>query len=135
MQNILDGRSQQNKTKHDYAYSKMIKCECGWYLVSGTHKGNVYLECHNRDCKFTSIREDRLEDQIIGHLSQCELADEFIEYSKEAIHRLSSKIRDDNADKRKGLNMKLGKLDQDLEKLNKAVLDGFFDTEEGASKK
>ena len=135
VQDILDGRSQQNKTKHDYAYSKMIKCECGWYLVSGTHKGKVYLECHNRDCKFSSIREDRLEDQIIAHLSQCELADEFIEYSKEAIHRLSSKIRDDNADKRKGLNMKLGKLDQELEKLNKAVLDGFFTTEEGLERK
>lgn len=50
----------------------MIKCECGHYLISGEHKGHVYLECKNKDCKFTSIREDRLEDQIVLKLGKYE---------------------------------------------------------------
>ena len=113
----------------------MIRCECGHYLVSEKHKDHIYLACHNKECEFTSIREDRLEDQIVAHLSKYELAEEFLEYSKAAIKRLSSNLRDSSKDKRKTLNLELGKLDKQLEKLNAAVLDGFFDPEEGIEQK
>jgi site-specific DNA recombinase len=135
VQDILDGRTQKNTTKHCYTYAKMIRCECGHYLISEKHKNNIYLACQNKECKFTSIREDRLEDQIIAHLSKYELAEEFLAYSKEAITRLSSNMRVDNKDKRNSLNLELGKLDKQLEKLNRAVLEGFFDTEEGIEQK
>ncbi|MBT7431773.1 hypothetical protein HN784_02955 [bacterium] len=135
VQDILDGRTQKITARHNYTYSKMIRCECGHYLVSENHKGNIYLACHNKECEFTSIREDRLEDQIIAHFSKYELADEFLAYSKEAIKRLSSNLRSNSKDKRKILNLELGKLDKQLEKLNRAVLDGFFDPEEGIEQK
>ena len=135
VQEILDGRGQKITTKHCYTYSKMIRCECGHYLISENHKGIIYLACHNKECDFTSIREDRLEDQIVAHLAKYELADEFLEYSKEAIKRLSSNMRVDNTDRRKTVDLELGKLDKQLEKLNRAVLDGFFDPEEGIEQK
>ena len=135
IQEILDGRGQKITSRHCYTYSKMIRCECGHYLISEEHKGSIYLACHNKECKFTSIREDRLEDQIITHLSKYELADEFLAYSKEAIARLSSTMRVDNKDRRKIVDLELGRLDKQLEKLNRAVLDGFFDPEEGIEQK
>ncbi len=134
VQEILDGRGQKNKTQHDFTYSKMFKCECGRFLVSSIHKSHTYLECHNPECRQT-IREDRLEDQIVAFLAKYELADEFMIYAKEAIVRLSAKIREDNQAKRKALDLKLGQIDQQLEKLNKAVLDGYFTSQEGLSRK
>lgn len=134
VQEILDGRTQKNKMQHDFTYSKMFKCECGRYMVSSYHKTHIYLECHNPDCRQT-IREDRLEDQIVAFLAKYELADEFIPYAKEAIERLSSNIRVDNAAKRKALDLKLNQIDQQLEKLNRAVLDGYFTSEEGLARK
>jgi len=135
VQAVFEGRRFKNKKTHDYTYMQMVKCECGRWLISGEHKGHVYLECHNRDCKFTSIREDRLEDQIILNLGQFVLANEFLEYSKIAIKELSGNIRQDNADKRKALNMKLAQLDGRLQKLNNAVIEGFFDPQEGIAEK
>lgn len=134
VQEILDGRTQKNKVQHDFTYAKMFKCECGRYLIPSYHKTHIYLECHNPDCRQT-IREDRLEDQIVAFLARYELADEFIPYAKEAIERLSSSIRVDNAAKRKALDLKLNQIDQQLEKLNKAVLDGYFTSDEGLSRK
>ena len=134
VQEVLDGRTQKNKTLHDFTYAKMFKCECGRFLVSSIHKAHNYLECHNPKCRQT-IREDRLEDQIVAYLARYELADEFMVYAKEAISRLSSKIRVDNQAKRKALDLRLGQIDQQLEKLNKAVLDGYFTSEEGLSRK
>lgn len=135
VQEILDGRGQKITSKHCYTYSKQIKCECGSYLVSENHKGNIYLACHNKECEFTSIREDRLEDQIIANLSKYEFEEEFLTYSREAIKKLSTDMRVDNKDRRKSVDLELGKLDSQLEKLNRAVLDGFFDPEEGIDQK
>lgn len=134
VQEILDGRTQKNKMQHDFTYAKMFKCSCGRYMISSYHKTHIYLECHNPDCRQT-IREDRLEDQIVAFLAKYELADEFIPYAKEAINRLSSNIRVDNAAKRKALDLNLNKIDQQLEKLNKAVLDGYFTSDEGLARK
>ncbi len=135
VQAVLDGRTHKNKTKHNYTYSKLVKCGCGNYLISGIHKGQVYLECHNRECEFTSIREDQLEDQIIVNLSRFRLENEFLEYAKLAIKDMSGNIREDNKAKRKALNMKLTALDGRLQKLNNAVIEGFFDPQEGIEQK
>lgn len=135
VQAVIEGRTQKNKTKHNYTYSKLIKCTCGHYLISGIHKESIYLECHNEECEFTSIREDQLEDQIIMNLSRFSLQEEFIEYAKIAIKELSGNIREDNQEKRKALNMKLVALDGRLQKLNNAVIEGFFDAQEGIAEK
>jgi site-specific DNA recombinase len=135
VQEILDGRTQKHKSKHDYTYTKLFKCECGHYLISAAHKEHIYLECHNEECNFTTLREDRLEDQIVSYLAKYELADEFMGYAKEAIMRLSSKIREDNAGKRKAIDLRLGQIDEQLGKLNKAVLEGYFTAQEGLEQK
>ena len=135
VQEILDGRTQKEKTKHNYTYTKMIRCECGNYLITSKHKDHIYLECQNKDCKFTSIREDVLEDQVIVNLARYELAEDFVKYSKEAVKRLSGGIREDNQAKRQALNMKLTQLDNKLQKLNNAVIEGFFDPQEGIAEK
>ena len=135
VQAVFEGRRFKNKKEHDYTYMKMVKCECGHWLISGQHKGHIYLECHNRDCKFTSIREDRLEDQIILNLGRFALEDDFITYARLAIREMSGNIRDDNKARRKSLNMKLTQLDGRLQKLNNAVIEGFFDPHEGIMEK
>jgi site-specific DNA recombinase len=135
VQEILSDRTQTNKTKHNHTYAKMIKCECGRFLVSGIHKGRVYLECQNKDCKFSSIREDHLEDQIIINLVKYRFDKAFCKYAKKAILKKSKQDREDNKKKRQALNLQLGRLDKELEKVKRAVLDGFFDAEEGLEEK
>jgi len=75
------------------------------------------------------------EDQIITHFSKDELANELLAYSKEAIKRLSSSRNNDAQDKLKVLDLEMGKLNRQLEKLNRAVLNGFFDSKESIEQK
>lgn len=135
IQEVLDGRFQKNKSKHDFTYTKMVRCSCGNFLIPSHHKTHIYLECHNRSCEFKNIREDRLEDQIIILLSKFMLEDDFLQYAKIAIKELSGNIRTDNEAKRKALNMKLAQLDGRLQKINNAVIDGYFEAQEGLAEK
>lgn len=135
VQEILDGRTQRIKTTRDFTYSKMIKCECGHYLVSSMHKGFVYLACSNKDCKTTSIREDRLEDQIMFHLGKYETEKELFFYYETAVEFLRLKVREDTKEKRQALNMKVIQLDKKLDNLHEAVLNGLFDADEAVIQK
>ncbi len=135
VQEILDGRTQKNKTIRDFTYSKMIKCECGHYLVAGIHKTHVYLECKNKDCRFTSIREDRLEDQIVLQLGKYETEKELYFFYEKAVETLRLKVREDTKEKRQALNMKIINLDKKLDNLHEAVLNGVFAGDEALGQK
>lgn len=135
VQDILDNRVQRGETKHNHTYSKLVRCKCGNFLISSMHKDRVYLKCQNTECDFTSIREDRFEDQLIINLSQYQLADDFLRYSQQAIDKLTKTVREDNKEKRKALNLKLAKIDGKLDKLKQAVLGGFFSPEDGIAEK
>ena len=135
VQDVFEGNTQRGNSTHDYTYMKMVKCECGRYLICGKHKDHLYLECHNPKCEVSNIREDRLEDQIMIHLSQFALPEEFLSYAKMAVKELSKNVHEDNKARRKALNMKLAQLDGRLEKVNNAVIEGYFDTEEGIQQK
>ena len=135
VQNILKDRTQKQKTKHDFTYAKMIKCECGNYLISSIHKNHIYLECQSKNCNFTSIRQDRLEDQIIIHLAKYEISTELKPYYLEALNRLRQNIRTDNKAKRQALNLQLARLEKKLNNLHEAILDGVFVAEEALKEK
>lgn len=135
VQDILDGRTQKNKTSRDFTYSKMIKCECGHFLISSVHKGHTYLSCMNKECKTTSIREDRLEDQIVFNLGKYETEKELYFYYEKAVEKLRLKVREDTKEKRQSLTMKVTQMDKKLDKLHEAVLSGLFDSEEAVEQK
>ena len=113
----------------------MIKCECGNYLISSIHKNHIYLECQSKNCNFTSIRQDRLEDQIIIHLAKYEISTELKPYYLEALNRLRQNIRTDNKAKRQALNLQLARLEKKLNNLHEAILDGVFVAEEALKEK
>lgn len=135
VQDILDGRTQRNKTSRDFTYSKMIKCECGHFLISSMHKGHVYLSCMNKECQTTSIREDSLEDQIVFHLGKYETEKEMYFYYEKAVEKLRLKVREDTKEKRQALTIKVTHLDKKLDKLHEAVLSGLFDADEAVEQK
>lgn len=135
VQNILDGKRQRGRSKHNHIYARLIKCECGNVLVSGLHKGRVYLECHNGECQFTSIRQDRLEEQIVIHLAKYEIGKELFPHYEEAFHRLRRNIRDESKNRRKAINLHLGQLEKKLDNLHQAMLSDFFTAEEAVEAK
>lgn len=58
VQAILSGRTYAARTKHEFAYSRFIRCAgCGRSLIAELQKGHTYYRCHTPSCFGTSLRE------------------------------------------------------------------------------
>jgi len=99
-QEVLDGKRVDRETKHVFVYSRLVRCgSCGYSLIGERRKGHVYYRCHNRPfknppvCPVTSIREEMIDEAILGALADVALTDEelqmahgFVEERRNAGH-------------------------------------------------
>jgi len=87
-QNIIQARIKGKASKHDFAFSNLLKCsKCGCYMVGELKKGKyVYYHCTgNRggDCKKSSyVREEKIEKAILEALSTIRMSNNVLELAK-----------------------------------------------------
>ncbi len=66
VRNILEGKGNSKKVKHDFVFKKLLKCsDCGYSLIGEKQKGFIYYRCHTKECPTKSIREDQVERTVI----------------------------------------------------------------------
>jgi DNA invertase Pin-like site-specific DNA recombinase len=74
VQDIKAGRYGKKSTRHNHLFRSLFRCGlCGRPMTPERQKGCVHYRCHGRDCNNTTIREDRIEAQIVTRLSPCAL--------------------------------------------------------------
>ena len=67
-------RAQKKDTKHKRKYRGLLSCaECGATLTGETQKSHIYYRCHTSKCPNGSIREDRLDDQLVSRLKRLQI--------------------------------------------------------------
>lgn len=93
LQGIIHNRSRPKKTKREYVFSMMIKCEdCGNLLSCDHQKGHDYLRCLKSKaglCSFNShLRVDELEKDIESHLASIEIPEEIVKWSLKWLKKL-----------------------------------------------
>lgn len=77
VQEILHGRNVPRVVKHDFAFRKLFRCEaCRTTLIGERQKGHVYYRCHTKGCPMTGIREEKLEEAVLGLLAQLQFREE-----------------------------------------------------------
>lgn len=135
VQEVLDDKRQQGETVRNHTYARLIRCQCDGLLVSGLHKGRVYLECKKTSCEFTSITEDRLEDRLIALLASFQLEDGFSRYVNEAGKRLAKKKGTAGKKKLAALKKQLDRLETQQGRINDCLLEGSLSSEEAIAKK
>ncbi|MEM9229308.1 MAG: recombinase zinc beta ribbon domain-containing protein [Pseudomonadota bacterium] len=71
---IKAARTQKKNSKHERKYRGLLTCaDCGKTLTGETQKTHTYYRCHTSKCSNGTIREDRLDAQIIDRLRRLEL--------------------------------------------------------------
>jgi len=133
-QRVLAGKRPDRSKSFCYTYSRIAKCKtCGYSLIAEAHKGHVYYLCHNRpfkeDCPSTSVREERLDEAVLGVFAAIDLLPEelaFIPTKLDECRKESEKVR---AARIAGLKLQLDQLQGRLEKLADALIDGTIETE------
>lgn len=130
VQGILDGRLYPRFQFHRFLFRRLIKCErCGRSLSGERQKGRVYYRCHDYGCRGVSIGEERLDKLVREELAWLKVDDGDIGDFREV---LAEEIANEEADAgrhRQRVERDLGLIDQRIELLTDAVLDGTIDKE------
>ena len=71
---IKAGRFEKKATKHGLLFRGLIHCaDCGKILTGERQKRHVYYRCHTTGCRNGTLREDRLEAQLLAILERLQI--------------------------------------------------------------
>jgi site-specific DNA recombinase len=127
-QAVMSGRAYVRGGKHDFAFSRLIKCDgCGRSLIGELQKGRAYYRCHTPACRGTSFREDDVQSELRALLSHVSLSpEELVE-----VRDLREERKAGDADERRAAiaqaKLALGRADDLLHRLTDAYLEGTID--------
>ena len=119
-------------------YSRMFDCGCGCVLYTETPTGrngnrsNSYLRCQSKDCNFKSIRTDDLEDAIVQELKKYEINSDFHDEYKSVMEDMNDMIVEENRNQRQALNLRLIRLESELQRIRQGYLQEVFTAEEAS---
>lgn len=84
VQSILRGKTVPRTRRHEFAFSRMIRCTlCGKTVMAEVQKGHVYYRCHTRECETKTTREERIEGALESAFEPLRLNQEELAYVKE----------------------------------------------------
>jgi len=127
-QAILSGRSYIRSGKHDFAFSRLIKCGgCGRSLIGELQKGHIYYRCHTISCRGTSLRESDAHAELCRLLSHLTLDEEELRDLGELREEAHATAKDDQAAALAQAKLSLGRCDDLLSRLTDAFLDGTIE--------
>jgi len=65
VQQVLNGKTVPRTHKHDFTFSRMIRCAlCGSTVMAELQKGHIYYRCHTRACATKTIREELIDKAL-----------------------------------------------------------------------
>lgn len=130
VQEILHGRNVPKVVKHDFVFRKLFRCEtCRTTLIGERQKGHVYYRCHTKGCPMTSIREEKLEEAVLGVLSQLQFREEARAIFATVLRERSEQARAESLRSRTLFDCQLGQITARLDRLTDAYLDQSVDKE------
>jgi site-specific DNA recombinase len=134
VQAVLDGRLVPKKTREKYLFQKMLKCQsCGYHLIAERQKGHVYYRCH--ECPGTCLREYMVEDTIKKSLKKANLNDSERAALQDDIQMVLGGESLAKKEAQRVLRLQVSNLNQRLEKLTDAYLEGMLTKEEYEGRK
>jgi DNA invertase Pin-like site-specific DNA recombinase len=130
VRNILSGKGNSKKIKHDFVYKKLLKCSsCGYSLIGEKQKGFVYYRCHTKNCITKSIKEDQIESFILNSIEKLQ----FYPLESQIIDELLNEAQLAWSYNEKGfedsLRIQKEKISNKLERLTDAYIESIIDKE------
>lgn len=135
VQDKLQEKSQQKKksTKKQWLYQGMIECEmCSSALTMEIKKKKyIYYHCTNskRNCSKVYIREERIEEQIIEHLSQISPSRELTELVAQTLRESKQDLDQYQLSRRQELEHEYQEVQRKLSVLYEDRLSGRITTD------
>jgi DNA invertase Pin-like site-specific DNA recombinase len=127
---VLQGRTPRRSARRSYRYQRLIRCAaCGASLTPERQKGHVYYRCHTRTCIGTSLREERIDEQLGEELVPLRFTEAELRASAEDVAQMLSAVASDLPTRRDALRLQLAALDDRLQRTIDAYVDTLIDKE------
>lgn len=133
-QTVLVGKRVDRSKSHVSTYSRIVRCKsCNYSLIAERQKGHVYYRCHDRPfkspekCPLTSIREEQLDEAILGRLRDVDLSDDELALARTRLEERKKEREKNRAITVHGLRLQVDQMQGRLEKLADALVDGTID--------
>lgn len=129
VQDIMAGRLYPRIQKHVHLFRRMIQCAtCGRSLTAEAQKGHIYYRCHDRGCRGVSHTEDRIDAFIAEELSNLAFDPSDLVDLRETFRELVAGEQADTTTFKEHIVRDLALVEQRLERLTDALIDGTIDT-------
>ncbi len=127
-QKILNGRTSKRVIKHDFHFKRMLRCaHCNYSIIGELQKGHVYYRCHTKGCPTKTIRQEIVENVLRQFNNDIALTNSQIDEIKKRTQKLLEKGNNFVDKTVKELRFKKTVLDDKLDKLTDAVIEGLID--------
>ncbi|WP_300394166.1 recombinase family protein [Henriciella sp.] len=125
---VREGRDNKKSTKHNHVFRGLFRCAlCDGAMIPERQKGKVYYRCHERNCATKTIREDRLEAELVQSLKRVKLSETEADKLKALFQDwLDRKRVEDDTDR---AEFELMKIQERLSRLTDMLIDGVIDEE------
>lgn len=121
VQQIRNERSGPKSTRHNHLFQGIFLCGlCGKPMVPEIQKGRVYYRCKPISCPTKTIREDVLQDAIVGELHNLQLNARAVE---QASKMTSPDTISDLAEQRAALSLQIADEKKRLDRLEDLLID------------
>lgn len=128
VQDVLHGRTNTRSNRHDFLFRRRLCCKgCGYTLIGETHKGFVYYRCQTRECSTTAIREEAAENSFLETFSRLRLRPDERQYCWQEVGQLKAESHRQAEDAINSLKLKLGQIDDRLNRLTDAYIDRLIE--------
>ena len=129
-QKVLEGKTVKNVIKHDFPFRRTIRCKyCKLCLIAERQKGYVYYRCHTKDCPTKTIRQERIENAFRQFYLDISITEIELDEVTQDVIKSNQENNGIAKNDLKELNFKKSTLDDRLDKLADAVIDGLIDKE------
>ena len=137
VQKVLDQKKTRGKSRTPKLLPKLIRCECGRWMVCGSPSGKpqVYIYCVNQNCNYRfpsgskTLRENIFIEGILAVIEKMKIDENRLKKITEHI-QAERKTREESAEKmRQSFMLQLKQLDQKADRIETAYEAGVYDLE------
>ena len=128
VQLVLKGKAVSRIWRHDFAYSRMIKCDvCKRTVMAEAQKGHTYYRCHTKACETKCVREEIIEASLVQAFTPLHLNRDEESYIRQWFIWKRSAMSRNAQTSIHSCNLQLAQIRDRLNRLTDAFLDQAID--------
>ncbi len=128
VQRILQGKTVDRMTRHDFTFRRLMRCaSCGYSVIGERQKGHVYYRCHTAACPTTMVREESVEEVLTASFDRLELDPSELDYLREWVYQTRLQQGNLREQELARLRLRHDAIRTRLNRLTDALIDGVLE--------